>query len=226
MAYQYIRNMTKHMLTPLRSKRDPAHLVLNAIPDAVQAALFPDQAIPAGRCMHLVKNTVSGVLPNARLGCTGNAKIPVWIYRASDSYSAGFKGPDPSAANGPGWATGVRGAILMYVGLDGFELSTTEFDDSLTYNVGDYLRAPEANPAANPMATEVQDVAGVVTKALAVYGSTTIVGQVSPGYVGDSPRGVVGMDPFGNKVLTFYTRYIPPVAAIVSGTPTNATAGL
>jgi hypothetical protein len=114
----------------------------------------------------------------------------------------------------------------MYVGLDGFELSTTEYDDAQSYVVGDYLRAPEADPGADPMATEVQDVAGVVTKALAVYGSTTIVGQVSPGYVGDSPRGVVGMDPFGNKVLTFYTRYIPPVAAIVSGTPTNATAGL
>jgi hypothetical protein len=225
MAYQYIRNMTRHMLTPLRSKRDPAHLVLNAVPDATQAAFFRDQAVPAGRCMHLVKNTGSGELPNAKLGCTGNAKVPVWIYRASDSYSAGYAGPEPSVANGPGWATGMRGAILMYVGFDGFELSTTEYDQDQNYTVGDYLRAPEADANAVDMEAEVRNVAGVVTKALAVYGSTTIVGQVSPGYVGDSPRGV-GFDPFGNKVLTFYTRYVPPVAGLVTGTPTSGTAGL
>lgn len=225
MAYQYVRDMTQHMLTPLRSKREPGDLVLNVIPDATQAAFFLDQAIPPGRCMHLVKNTGSGVMPNAKLGCTGNGKLPVWIYRASDSHSAGYAGPVPSVARGPGWATGMNGGILCYVGLDGFELGTTEYDQDLTYNVGDYLRAPEADVAADPMEDEVRDVAGVVTNALAVYGSTTIVGQVSPGFVGVGPRGV-GFDPFGNKMLTFYTRYLPPVAATVTGTPTDGTAGL
>ena len=224
MTYQYVRSMTKHMLTPLRSKRDPAHLVLNAVPNATEATYFIDQAVPAGRCMHLVRDTGPGQLPNAKLGCTGNNKLPVWIYRASDSYSAGYAGPDPAVETGVTWSTGMSGGILMYVGMEGFELATTEYDKTLTYVVGDYLRAPEPNMAADPLTDEFRDVAGVVTNANATYGGSTIVGIVSPGFIGqrfDDP----GRDPFRNQVLSLYTTYRPPVAGLVAGTPTNLTAG-
>ena len=221
----YIRNMTRHMLTPLRSKRESGHLVLNAVPDAAEGAKFLDQAVPAGRCMHLVKTTGVGEMPAAKLGCVGNAKVPIWIYRDSDSYSAGIAGPDPAVENGPPWDTGMDGGILMFVGLEGFELMTTEFDKNQTYYVGDYLRAPEHNSGAADPIADARDVAGVATKALAVFGSTTIVGIVSPGVMG-SRYDEDQRDAHRNEVLSFFTTYRPPVAALVSGTPTNATAGL
>lgn len=224
MAYQYIRTMTAHVLHPLRSKRDPAHLVVNAKVDADQAALFPDEAVPAGRCMHLTRTTASGAMPNAKLGTTGNSKIPVWIYRDSDSYSAGYLGPDPATSIGPGWSTGMEGGILMYVGLEGFELSTTEFDSEIDYVVGDYLRAPEFTTGTGDDANEARTVAGIVTSADAVFGGATIIGIVSPGFIGERFDGT-GYDPFRNKVLSFYTTYRPPVAGLVAGTPTNLSAG-
>ena len=224
MAYQYIRTMTAHVLHPLRSKRDPAHLVVNAMVDSDQAALFVDEAVPAGRCMHLTRTTASGAMPSAKLGTTGNAKVPVWIYRDSDSYSAGYLGPNPATSTGPGWSTGMEGGILMYVGLEGFELATTEFDSEIDYVVGDYLRAPEFTVGTGDDANEARTVAGVVTSANAVFGASTIIGIVSPGFIGERFDGT-GYDPFRNKVLSFFTTYRPPVAGLVNGTPTNLTAG-
>jgi len=216
--------MTQHMLTPLRSKRESGHLVLNAVPDATQAALFLEGAVPAGRCMHLVRATGSGVMAAAKLGIIGNAKVPAWIYRPSDSYSAGFPGPEPTIENGPSWNTGMEGGILMYVGLEGFELMTTEYDKSQTYFVGDYLLAPEHDLGAGDPVAHARDIAGVATKVNAVFGASTIVGMVSPGLYGQR-YDEDGRDPFRNQVLSFYTTYRPPVAGIVTGTPTNLTAG-
>lgn len=221
----YHRNMTRHMLTPLRNKREPAHLVANAIPDATQGALFLDRTIPAGRVLHLDKSTGPGVLPGAKLGCTGAGKIPVWLYRPGDSYSAGYISPDPTI-NDPSWATGMEGGVLVYIGLEGFEMMTTEYDDSQEYKVGDYVRAPEHNPGASDPVAHARDVAGKLTTAGAVFGSTTIVGQVSPGLMASHPIDDQGRDPFRNKVMSVYTCYHPPVQQLVTGTPTTGTAGL
>ena len=119
----------------------------------------------------------------------------------------------------------MAGGILFFTGLEGFELATTEFDQSQEYTVGDYLRAPLHNPGAADPVAHARDIAGVVTNQGAVYGSTTIVGIVSPGELG-SRNGETGRDGHRNKVLSFYTTYRPPVEGLVTSTPTNGAANL
>lgn len=228
------RDMTTHMLTPLRFYHDGTHLICNATPDPTEAAQFQYLATPAGRCMHLVPNTGPGQKAAARLGCQGNNKIPVFIYRASDSYSAGFVGPDVTTDLMPGWDAGGTGNILMFVGMEGFELQTTEFDKTQTYNIGDYLVAPEYDPGAVNPVTQARDVAGVLTNFDAtlnipgkpLHGASTIVGQVSPniwepmGF--DRSAGGHQLSAYQTEVLSFYTKYDPPIeglSAAVIATP-------
>ncbi len=117
------RNMTDHMLTPLRSFSKSGHLVTNGNVLPSEEQLFPYGAIPGGRCMHLQPLTAPNTLPVAKLGCTGHHKIPVFLYRASDSYSAGFEGPDAQVENGPSWHTGVEKRLLMFTGYARFRAS-------------------------------------------------------------------------------------------------------
>ena len=220
------RDMTTHMLTPLRFYHDGTHLICNATPDAVEAAQFLYGATPAGRCMHLSRVTGPGEKAAAKLGCEGNDKIPVFIYRASDSYSAGFVGPDVTVDNQPGWDTGGTGNILMFVGMEGFELQTTEFDKTQTYVVGDYLVAPEYDPGAVDPVTQARDVAGVLTNvdnSLTVpgkplRGASTIVGQVSPAVweplAKDRSLAGQNVSPYGTEVLSFYTKIDAPIEGL------------
>ena len=224
------RNMTDHMLTPLRHFWNGSHLITNGAVDATEESLSEYQAIPGGRCMHLTNATGSNELPTAKLGCTGNAKVPVWLYRASDSYSAGFPGPDPATYVGPSWDVGVEQRLLMFVGLEGFELATTEFDTTQTYQVGEYLRAGEdgealADTDAADQQDDIRNFAGVVTNksradAALTHGAHTIIGIVSPGFA--SPQAAAdGTDEYGNQVLSLYTTYRPPVAGLTAAAAAN-----
>lgn len=219
------RNMTDHMLTPLKHFYKGSHLVTNGAVDATQAGLSEYSRVPAGRCLHLTNATGPGEVPTAKLGCDGNEKLPVWLFRDSDSYSAGQAGaaPDSTTYNGPSWSNGVEQRLLMFVGLEGFELSTTEFDSAQVYKVGEYLVAPEETAAD---ATDIQDVAGVATNQAAnnggviANGAHCIIGIVSPGVsspmAGDYAGNENG-DEFGNDVLSFYTTYRPQIAALAAG---------
>lgn len=227
------RDMTTHMLTPLKFYHDGTHLVTNAVPDATEATKFVEQAIPAGRCMHIARNAGSGEKPAAKLGCAGNNKIPVFIFRPSDSYSAGFAGPDSATDMMPGWNAGGTGMILMFVGMEGFELETTEFDKTRSYTIGDYLVAPEHNAAAADPLANARNIAGVLTNldsslatpAAPKHGASTIIGQVSPGVWNPMAPGRSTADhklsPYGTEVLSFYTKYDPPIEGLKQGTPTN-----
>lgn len=216
--------MTDHMLTPLRSFSEAGHLITNADVLVAEEVLSEYGAIPAGRCMHLTDATGPNQTPVAKLGCVGNNKVPVWIFRPSDSYSAGFEGPDSATEVGPSWDTGVEKKLLMFVGLEGTELITTEFDKTRDYKVGEYLKAPEMGQSgAASELIDAQTKAGVVTNAAVVHGAQTIVGIVSPGAV--SPMDdVSGRDVYGNFGLSLYTCYKPPVAGLIAGIPTDLTA--
>ena len=69
------RNMTDHMLTPLKHFWEGSHLVTNGSVDATEESNSEWYAIPGGRCMHLTNATGPNELPSALLGCDGNNKI-------------------------------------------------------------------------------------------------------------------------------------------------------
>jgi len=224
MAY---RTMTKNMLTPLRHFYNGAHLITHASTDPAETALQQFEAHPAGRCMHLKPGvTATGELPIALLGCDGNNKIPVHLFRASDTYSAaGYAGPSSATENGPSWSAGNTTADrnLMFVGLEGYELATTEFDKTQRpYHVGDYLRAPEHNSGAADTTVDIRTVAGVLTKAGITHGASTIVGIVSSNVPNDEDSTQTpDENPYGEMALSFYTTYRPPIAGLLNGTPVN-----
>ncbi len=99
--------------------------------------------------------------------------------------------------------------------MQGFELQTTEFDTTRTYKNGDYLKSPELgeNPPLAP-AIDAQTRAGMLTNDTVLYGAYTIVGIVSPGVA--APKAEPPLDEYNNKVLSFYTCYIPPVEATLA----------
>lgn len=219
------RNMTDHMLTPLRAVDSAGHLVVNMSVNAAEEAASEFQRIPGGRLMHLTDATNQNELPVAKLGCSGNQKIPVWLYRDSDSYSAGFEGPDVAVVVHPTWNTGMEKRLLGYIGLEGFELATTEFDKNRTYLVGQYLRAPQAGEsgAAN-LSVDVNTIAGIVTNATVRNGVETIIGIVSPGVAAPMQKDN-RIDEYGNHVLTLYTTYRPPVQGVRQGVAVNVANG-
>lgn len=210
------RDMTTNMLVPLRHYRNGNHLVTNAKCDPAEELWSTHGRIPAGRCMHLTNLTDPGQVPIAKLGCgaqynTGFGKIPVYIYRDSDSYSVKFDGPNSTTALGPSWATGAEEpVVLMFVGLEGFELATTEYVvASGPYKVGQFLRSSERTTVGaltNADAPDIQNVAGKLSPGL--RGTHTIVGLVSPG-VGDDNGPTDATDTYGNLLLSFYTTYRP-----------------
>ena len=222
MANFLTRTMTQHMLTPLRHMYQGSHLICNAAATPSEEALFEHGAIPAGRAMHLVAATGPGEVASAILGCSGNQKVPVFIFHESDQFSTGMPADIGLIDNGPNWAAGDEGQrILMFVGLEGFELATTEYDDGRTYLVGEYVRAPELSErGATAEQTFARDSAGKLTNDTVENGVETIIGMVSPGAETDDPD---GLDPYGNNVISIYTMYRPPIQGLLNGTPTNVT---
>lgn len=207
------RDMVTHRLQPLRHFYQGAHLIVNAVPDAAQAALATGGYIPSGRCMHLSPTTKYGRMPTSKLGCVGHNKIPVWLFRDSDAYSGGFPGQSSASATNIVWADGAYSNLLHFVGLEGYELATSEFKKTVAYVVGQYLIAPE--PATND--TAGMDAAGIVEPiALGIPDDKTVVGIVAPGEfspatlrdpVDPSATASQVLDPDGTKMLAFYTTY-------------------
>jgi len=195
-------------------------MITNAGVLASEEALSEYNAIPAGRCMHLTDATSSNETPVAKLGCNGNRKLPVFIFRPSDSFSAGFEGPSSETEFGPTWATGTEKKLLMFVGLEGTELMTTEFDRTRTYKQGDYLRSPELGDDGAGDAVDAQTIAGMLTNDNVVHGVHTIVGMVSPGS-GSPMNDTAERDVYGNYVLSLHTMYKPPIEGLLTAASTN-----
>lgn len=211
------RNMISSRLTPLRGVDEAGHLVANVRVSADEAALSEYGRIPSGRCVHIVPAMADPfTVPIVELGCVGNNAIPGFVYRDSDSWSVGVAGPSSVTATGPSWSGGVDERLLMYVGLEGYELMTTEFDSTRTYKQGEYLKSLTVAAAVAGPATDdtdaVRNFAGRLTNESVVYGVDTVIGIVSPGV--SSPMATPGTDPSNNRVLCFYTTYRPPFAAI------------
>jgi len=143
-----------------------------------------------GRICHL--NSVG----EWEMGCVAN-KMPCVLMRNSIPY-----GQQPTVS--PYWQSIGKYPFVALPATGGYEISTTEYDTSKTYNIGDWLTAASTNT--------IQNTAGVVTN---VQPGTNTALTV-PWAGGGTTRTLCGQVcrlPVtlrnGNTVLGFWTVFVP-----------------
>ncbi|GIW89626.1 MAG: hypothetical protein KatS3mg109_0058 [Pirellulaceae bacterium] len=193
-------------LQVLRHYDGDGNLQRNMEMESAAESTFSDGVVPAGRVLSLSTNG------KADLGVPGK-QVPMWLFRRTDRPSGGWKGESPKTATGLTWSDGSVKQFLCFVGIEGLEVATTEFDSTRTYNYNDFVIAPDAVKAA--ALGWAADEAGRLTNEGVVHGAHSIVGVVSK-KPGDYSR-------FNNSYLVVYTLYRPPVEGLLAGTPTNIT---
>lgn len=195
--------MTEHKLEVARTIDGFENVLIKHVKmSSAQRAKFPHGGVFAGRC---VSRNSSG---EAELGVTGH-RVPLWLFRDTNKPSTGSFSDPVAVADAP-HVTFKSDAVektLAYVGIEGLELQTTEFDADETYNINDFLTAPPVGSMTDP---EILESAGVITNAGIVYGRNPIVGIVSE----------VGFTaPHRINMLSFYTLYRPAIAGLPNGIP-------
>lgn len=133
----------------------------------------------AGRVVHKNDNG------EFEMGVTGT-QMAIFLLQNSDD-------PDVQNNGGQHWnAIAPTGVLSGLVATGGYELASTEFDDSRTYRVNDPLRAVASNTNAT--------TGGRLTNESVVLFQTAIVGIVSKPPAKNS---------HGKKVLTFWPVFCP-----------------
>lgn len=206
-------NMVAHKLEVIRSYDGEDTLQVNVKPDATQAAIFPNKAVFAGRCLHF------NAARQGELGVSGH-QVPLWLFRQTDRPSGGFNGVAATAATQLSWQDGSKGEYLAFVGIQGLEISTTEFDTAQTYAINDLLTAPLFSDATFDTDAKKLAGAGVVSNkntaaATVKWGKDPVVGVIS-NLDQTTPHA-------GLKMLRFYTIYMPPIEALAANTPGGGT---
>jgi len=124
-----------------------------------------------------VKGSVCYVDSSGNLVAGGAASVmPMWAITGVDDFDA-----NSDVGNISG------GVVSCFVATGGYEIFTTEFDSTSTYN-------------PNQLLTVDTGTAGYVTASEATYNDTVIVGCVSAG---------VQTDVYAQSVLHFWTMFIP-----------------
>jgi hypothetical protein len=178
------RNINAHVLNPLKGW--PSQTALDFAAPFASTVTGP---VYAGRVGHL--NTSGEFelgVPNGQSG--GKVHMPMWFFPNSDdpdvSNDGGIYGT--SDDDPEGWAGVRRNNVLALVGVGSYELETTEFTTTQTYEPGDALQAATGD-------------LGVVKKGTPY--THMIVGTVSRGvkYLGQLPN---------RSVLAFWPIIIQP----------------
>lgn len=182
--------MTQHTLTALKGWL-PGNFGSLDFTAKLAAAVTIDP-VYAGRCMHL---NASGALETGVPDGTGENKIhmPLFVFQTSSDPDVSNPGGITGSTNDApgGWASvSSRGAIACLVALGGYELETTEFDSTLTYEPGHALKAVNANTNAT--------TGGRLT--LGIPHTDPIVGIVSRGKAENTNR---------VKALSFWPYVLP-----------------
>jgi len=186
------RQMTEHRLEAPKGWPSP-HAVDFAAPMAASVlANISGGVVYAGRCVHLNN---SG---EYELGVTGY-QMPLFIFNNSDDPDVENPGGDPATRVGAWVAIAPTGKMMALVAKGAYELATTEFNTTLTYNPNDSLYAPTGTTLAT---------SGVLTNAggdgAATYPDETIVGVVSRPRTPSTTR-----NSHGEHELFFWPVYLP-----------------
>lgn len=148
--------------------------------------------VKRGRVVHV--NTDGNFVPGAHKTCPA-----IFLLNGSDDADVsnpGYNSP-MSSANFMHIAVAPTGKMSGLVATGGYEISSTEFDTSRTYQPGDLLSATRAN-ASTPTATD-----GRLTNNSVTQFTTPVVGVVSSG---------AGKNHNGVQALSFWCVYLPGAA--------------
>jgi hypothetical protein len=183
--------MTEHRLEAPKGWPNP-HAVDYAAPmSAAVLAAITGGVVYAGRCVH-VNNSGS-----YELGITGY-QMPLFLFNNSDDPDVENPGGDPATRPGAWVAIAPTGNMMALVAAGAYELATTEFITSRTYNPNDSLYAPTGTTlATSGVLTNLTGTAGT-------YPDETIVGVVSRGRTPTSAR-----NSHGEHELFFWPVYLP-----------------
>lgn len=146
----------------------------------------------AGRTVHLHSDGTF------KYGVTDRS-MPMWLFPNADDPDVSNDGGDPATEVGAWVAIAPTKEMVAIVGCGALELSTTEFDATLTYAYNDTLTAPTGTTNAS---------SGKLTNADAVPYTNPVCGVVS---LGRGPTDSTGdyQNSHGVKVLNFWPWYIP-----------------
>jgi hypothetical protein len=161
------RQMTAHTLEAPKGWPSPHAVDFTAPIAAATLAAISGGVVYAGRVVHL---NSSGEF---ELGVDG-VQMPLFLFNNSDDPDVENPGGDPATVAGAWVAIAPTGKLMALVAKGAYELASTEFLNTVTYNPNDLLYAPTGTTLAT---------SGVITKTGAggAYPLTTAVGIVSRG---------------------------------------------
>ncbi len=197
--------MYTHTLNPLKGWPSPTALDF-------AGKLHTDVTIdplPAGRCVHVASLEAvtygpgtSGGVPLFKTGVEDN-QMGIFLFQGSADF-------DVSNDGGTDWyAIAPKGIMSGLVATGAYELETTEFDTSLTYNPNDVLKAIADDTDDTP-----ETGGGTLTNDALVY-VDSIVGVVSRGKYTNA---------YGKTALAFWPVYLPANPCNAEGEPCGAQA--
>lgn len=184
------RQMTAHTLEAPKGWPSPHAVDFQAAFDATALGSISGGVVYAGRVVHLNN---SG---DFELGVTGT-QMPLFLFNNSDDFDVENPGGDPATVAGAWVAIAPTGKMLALVAKGAYELASTEFLNTTTYNPNDLLYAPTGTTLAT---------SGVLTKTggSGAYPGTSAVGVVSRGRTTSSANNSHGV-----AELYFWPVYLP-----------------
>jgi hypothetical protein len=182
------RQMTAHTLEAPKGWPSPHAVDFSAAFDATQLATVTGGVAFAGRVAHLNN---SG---DYEFGI-GDRDMAIFLFNNSDDPDVENPGGDPATVAGAWIAVAPTGKMMGLVAAGAYELATTEFDATQTYNPGDCLTAVTGTTLAT---------AGVITNQTAVPYTNPVCGVVSRGRTSTSAN-----NSHGQPEVFFWPTYLP-----------------
>lgn len=151
----------------------------------------------AGRVVHIDSNG------NFNAGLGANTNMPLFLFRGSESpsvYSSGTVGESVEWVSGYSDANRTGDGAIAYVATGGFELQSTEFDSSQTYNINDLLTSDADGKLTN---------VGVTLYTTPVVGVASVHENMQNYDMESFTPSPVGTTVNNVSVITFWSVYLP-----------------
>jgi len=183
--------MTAHRLEAPKGWPSPHAVDYAAVFDPTDLATIQaaGREVWAGRCVHAT-NT------GYKYGVTG-MQMPMFLFNSSDDPDVSNQGGDPATVAGAWVAVAPTGKMMALPAKGAYELATTEFDTTATYNLNEPLYSATGTDADDGKLNDTAGDAGT-------YPDETIVGIVSRNRTPTSPANSHGV-----AELFFWPVFLP-----------------
>lgn len=151
----------------------------------------------AGRVVHIDSNG------NFNAGLGTNTDMPLFLFRGSESpsvYSSGTVGGSVEWVSGYADDDRTGDGAIAYVASGGFELQSTEFDSTKTYNINDLLTSDSDGKLTN---------AGITLYTTPVVGVASVHENMQNYDMESFTPAPVGTTVNNVSVITFWSVYLP-----------------